>query len=41
MISMKLIAKLVNKSLISLGLVVDTSIANGRNNQLITGGAPP
>ena len=40
MITMKLIAKVVNIYLISIGLV-DTSIANEILNQLITGGAPP
>ena len=35
------IAKLVNITLISLGLMVDISIVNGIINQLITGGAPP
>ena len=35
------IAKLVNITLISLGLMVDISIVYGIINQLITGGAPP
>ena len=35
------IAKLVNISLISLGLMVDISIVNGIIFQLITWGAPP